>query len=196
MKIDDTTFTRVSPSGVLEVLDMVSGEVISTSEPLTVATRYEYSPTYGKAVCELVRGGMLMSECATRPGVPPLQVLYSWRDRYPDFAEGLERARADRAERYHDQIVQAVGAIEDRETAVVETARINALKWLAEKGNPARYGQKVAVDQKIEGQVGFYVLDTGISREKKELPSSGEKAIIEIECKNINTDEGVRDETI
>jgi len=177
-----TTFTRMNRLGELEVVDMISGEILTTERHLEVGARYKYTPDYGRAICSLIAEGRTLSECVRMKGVPPLSILYSWMERYPDFRERLEQARRDRAEVYHDMIISSAEAIEDKESAIVETARINALKWAAERGNPRRYGSKVEVDQRHSGEVGFYVLDTGIRR-KKELQCGEDTDTIEGECK-------------
>jgi hypothetical protein len=82
-----------------------------------------------------------------------------WARKHPDFGDALKNAREDRAEYYHDKVIETVEALKEKDDVPVVKEQVAAYKWAAEKGNPNRYGKSTA-----EGSVGnvTIIVDTGI----------------------------------
>ena len=62
-----------------------------------------YSPELAAKICELIRSGKSERQICAMKGMPAIQTLWVWKQKYPDFLEQSARARADSAEFYNDQ---------------------------------------------------------------------------------------------
>lgn len=62
-----------------------------------------YSPELAAKICELIRSGKSERQICAIKGMPAIQTLWVWKQKYPDFLEQSARARADSAEFYNDQ---------------------------------------------------------------------------------------------
>lgn len=62
-----------------------------------------YSPELAAKICELIRSGKSERQICAMKGMPAIQTLWVWKQKYPDFLEQSARARADSAELYNDQ---------------------------------------------------------------------------------------------
>jgi transposase-like protein len=164
------TFTRVDKDGVLREYDMFTGAVVSTSEDLIKCIPYKYTVELGNAICQRLREGKTVQQICEERGMPDVHTLYSWRATFPDFKEKIDLAREDRADYFFNKVVAVAEESEVADRGEVPSLRLQAdlYKWAAEKGAPRRYGNKVSVENKHSGEVGFYVMNTGVSREKAE----------------------------
>ena len=174
-------FDRLTPEGHLETIDMYTGEVVSSTANVCSKRDYSYTVDWGDAICEAVRTGMTMKQINDDPRLPPVGIIYKWRDLHPDFKERLIAAKKDRGEYYRDRVIETAEDIEDKEGATIARVKMEAYKWAAEKDDPARYGANIKVDTKHSGQVGFFALRTGVPRseEEKELTPGADGLSIE-----------------
>ena len=62
-----------------------------------------YSPELAAKICELIRSGKSERQICAMKGMPAIQTLWVWKQKYPDFLVQSARARADSAEFYNDQ---------------------------------------------------------------------------------------------
>ena len=62
-----------------------------------------YSPELAAKICELIRSGKSERQICAMKGMPAIQTLWVWKQKYSDFLEQSARARADSAEFYNDQ---------------------------------------------------------------------------------------------
>ena len=62
-----------------------------------------YSPELAAKICELIRSGKSERQICAMNGMPAIQTLWVWKQKYPDFLVQSARARADSAEFYNDQ---------------------------------------------------------------------------------------------
>ena len=77
---------------------------------------------------------------------------------------GLEQARIDRTERWHDEALQTADEAYkagDDKMAGLAKLKIDVRKWAAEKGDPDRYATKTKVQQE---SVMTVMVHTGILR--------------------------------
>lgn len=122
-----------------------------------------YSEVLGELIAQKVMEGTLLTKLCNGVDFPSYSQVCRWRAKYSEFADLLESARKFRAEKYHDDIVELS---EDKEADEEEVARrrleIESKKWLAEKNDNSRFGNKT----KVEGMAGATVLlvNTGIQR--------------------------------
>jgi len=162
-----TTFWKVRDDRkTYDLIDMYSGDVVTTiGGTPAVKNVVPYTPEIGRLICDLIREGWKVCDICKQVGMPTVSQLYLWRKNYPDFAEFMNQSRVDSADYYFEKALErAEGELSKEEVPGAKLA-VDTYKWAAEKSNPKRYGSKVEVDNKLSGNVGLYVLNTGINRE-------------------------------
>lgn len=156
-----------SESGDLEVIDLLTGEVIINSAKQEVGKTL-YSFDYAKAmyICELVRQGNTLASISKLKGMPPLEIIAHWQRSDRMFAEELKLARKQRGEAYHDKVIDLAhdAAIANKDQVSGISAAINAFKWAAERNLPEQYGNKVVHEGNAEKPIVMRVINTGINR--------------------------------
>ncbi len=105
------------------------------------APRVYYSPATVDRICRRIARGEPWLELANKPGIPSYDRLYAWRNKYPEFAEALARARLMAAEVRADQAVQAAEAI-TVDTLAVGRVKIAAYQKFAKDPAPPGHGSK------------------------------------------------------
>lgn len=103
-----------------------------------------------RMVCEMVVEGQTVRQIADHFGVSPGTVLY-WIESKPEYAEQYARARASAADMFENDIIEAAQAVTP-ETAAADRVKIDALKWVAARRAPKRYGDKL--QQEVTGPDG------------------------------------------
>jgi len=120
-------------------------------------------------ICQKYMEGKTMAEISKLDGVPPKHIIYQWKRKQPDFRKQLIAAKEDRAEYFHDELIDEARSITHKSEAPVAKVKIDALKWAAERGNPKEYGV-IKEEQKAPGPLQI-IIDTGIRRTEKEVIS-------------------------
>jgi hypothetical protein len=146
----------------VKTYDIRTGEVISVDGVLAENTKFLYSLEIGDAICNLVRGGMTLTEVSRVKGMPALCVIYRWREIHPEFKQRLDIARSDKGDYYHDKAVEVLEDIETKDDVPVGKLKFEGYMKLAEKNNPDRYQQKGAGVAAGALQI---IVNTGIVRE-------------------------------
>lgn len=160
-----------SETGELEVIDMITGEVVKNSVvPLDVnAYRFDYAKAV--LICQEIRKGRTLKSIGEDPDFPPLEVITHWQrnDRY--FAQELIIARKDRAEHHFDKVAeladeaaQAASRMSNRDEISAGKLAIDSYKWLAEKGDSERFGKSITHQGSEEKPILMRVINTGINR--------------------------------
>lgn len=104
-------------------------------------TYVRYSPKIAQAICERLAQGEVWARISANDQMPAYSTLYDWRDRYPEFAAALNRAREMAADYFADRVLEvAEGATSA--TASGDRLRVGALQWRAAKAAPHVYGRK------------------------------------------------------
>jgi len=178
-------YHKLDDDGNIRAIDMYTGEVVSLAEHEVLGRSYKYTLNWGDAICEAIRQGMTMKKIGDHPKYPPLSVIYTWRDRHPDFKERMKAAKQDRAEFHRDRALEIAEETESKEEAHVNRLKVDTHKWAASKDDPARYENNIKVEQHHTGQVGFFALRTGVPRSEgeKELTEGRDGLTIEGNCK-------------
>lgn len=124
----------------------------------------EYTQERAEAICALISEGMSVASVAEVDGMPTARTIFKWLARgeggEPDdpasFVQQYTRARASRAdarfERVDDLMEKVAQGLIDPAAARV---MLDAIKWQTGKENYGKYGDKVQVDNKHSGSVGF-----------------------------------------
>lgn len=100
-----------------------------------------YSPKIGKAICERLAQGEVWGRICANTQMPSYSTLYDWRDRYPEFADGLARAREMAADFFADRVMEVADTVTSG-TASGDRVRVGILQWRAAKAAPHLYGRK------------------------------------------------------
>lgn len=175
--MNDTTdfhFYR-DDDGELKQINLTTGEETFAALP-TARSTFKYSLAVAQQIVQHVREGMPITRIAKLAGFPEASVIYSWQRSHPDFGSALTAAREDRAEYYHDKVIEEVEQLSEKDDVPVVKERVSAYKWAAEKGNPERYGKA-----KGEGGSGTVtiIVDTGVPQ----------PIVVEGTCTNIQTED-------
>jgi len=149
-------------TGKLETFNIHTGELVATEG--TVPSTFVYSVEMGEAICNLIREGRTVHEIATLKGMPPLHLIYRWRNAHPDFSQKLKAAKHDRADYFHDKAVEVLEKSDGftKDEAPMTKLRFDGYLKLAEKNNPEEYTDK---NKQVAGSsTTVIMIDTGIRR--------------------------------
>jgi hypothetical protein len=156
-------------TGKLETVCLDTGEVISTEEDRRDLSRFKFNYETALLICQRVREGYTLKKLGDSPDLPALAVIHYWMRSNASFKEEMKMARSDRAEYYHDKVMEIADNTDSGEQVQVNKFKTDQYKWGAERGNPERYGNKTTIDGTIENKVSMIVLNTGISRKKPDI---------------------------
>jgi len=161
--------TRDPESGELQVIDMETGEVVSSQTNLIPKETFAFSYELAMLICQKVAEGATMSQLDSDPEIPPLHIIQHWRRAQPMFDAELKLARKQRADVYHDRVAEIArnaGEMNYGSREEIAGAKLAAdqYRWLAEKGNPDAYGNKVTHEGSEEKPITMRVINTGINR--------------------------------
>lgn len=121
----------------------------------------EYSPELGDRICARIAGGESVKKICQDKSMPCKTAVFSWMRRYPEFLEQYERAKAEQADAFAEDILDIADDvsqdwIEDanhpegrkynHEAVQRSRLRVDTRKWLASKFKPKRYGDKVLTE--------------------------------------------------
>jgi hypothetical protein len=107
----------------------------------------EFTPDLGQRVCDLIAEGEAIVDVCAKPGFPSARDIARWRVQHDEFAIALAAAKDTRADVRADTIH---GYVREMKAGKLDPATgkacIDALRWLAGKDSPARYGDRVVTD--------------------------------------------------
>jgi hypothetical protein len=100
-----------------------------------------YSKGLTERICERIAAGESWSSFHWTEGMPSYSTLYTWRDKHPEFAAALQRARDMAADWWAEQALE-VAREATKDTATADRLHVNTLLWHAARGAPYRYGSR------------------------------------------------------
>lgn len=102
-----------------------------------------WSQELADQICERISNGeTLRAVCRDIKIAPSTVIEWTWKNK--EFFEQYTRARQKQADAYADMILdEAFNSIDPQ----IGRLRVDALKWVASKLAPKRYGDKVEVEQ-------------------------------------------------
>lgn len=102
-----------------------------------------WSQELADQICERISNGeTLRAVCRDIKIAPSTVIEWTWKNK--EFFEQYTRARQKQADAYADMILDEAFNSHD---AQIGRLRVDALKWVASKLAPKRYGDKVEVEQ-------------------------------------------------
>lgn len=104
-------------------------------------------------VCAQVANGKTLRQIGAFFGVDAGTIL-KWIAETPEFTQQYARARDSAADLFETEIIEAAMSV-GPETAAADRVKIDALKWVAARRAPKKYGDRVA--QEISGPEGSAV---------------------------------------
>lgn len=140
---DTTMIVRNQRTGKLETICLETGEVLNALNASDMS-RYKFHLETAAAICQAIREGRTLKSLHDDPDFPDLAVIHYWRRNNATFDEEIKLARKERAEYYHDRVLElADNTIPERDEIALAKFRADQYKWAAEKGDPGSYGNKI-----------------------------------------------------
>jgi hypothetical protein len=165
----DNPFDATTKAGFTEVV-RPNGTTFWTQAGVDTkeAKDWFYNPMLGGAIAgEVSNGGRLSSLHKKHTWCPPYAILARWLSKIPEFKEMVDEALRHRATLHFEEIIeiadetaQAMKGTEDEFNA--GKLKIDARKFMAEKGDQDKYGTKNKGGGDVAVQI---VIDTGIIRD-------------------------------
>lgn len=123
----------------------------------------DYNKEIASAICaELAEGRSLRTVCKS-DNMPAMSTVFLWLRDHKEFSEQYAQAKEESAEAQHeeladlgDQAIQLAQSLPGQQaSAAVQAVRLKAdnLKWSMSKMKPKKYGDKLDVDAKVDGQL-------------------------------------------
>lgn len=103
-----------------------------------------YTEEIADMICDKLTEGLSLRKICQLDGFPKASAIYTWLDKYPEFAEKYTRAREVATEDMLEDILE----IADHPTldAQEKRVRIDTRKWAMGKLKPKKYGEKQALE--------------------------------------------------
>jgi len=181
------TFSMYSSNtmGVPETLELVvlqDGTKVWTQPALAPTIKGTndvlFSPMIIDLLCQkIVEGKNITDICGLAP-FPSYVTFSRWRREHPWIDQAIEKARADRAEFYRDQIMkEAASAVSTKDPINASSLKIDALKWASSIDDPTRYSPKAKVEATVNMPTQI-IVNTGIDRGPRPVQPIEDKAMI------------------
>jgi hypothetical protein len=149
-----------------------------------------YTREKAQTICEMIENGMTLQAICELPDMPSISSVYNWQDENPEFLESYARARVRKADTLADMVLSEAFNSHD---AQIGRLRVDALKWMASKLSPKRYGDKIEVESNSQQnfKLSFSVPDRNTHDSLQDLKALPEPVpqIIEIEPESLEIKE-------
>lgn len=147
-----------------------------------------YTKEKAQTICELIENGMTLQAICKLPDMPTISSIYNWQDEHPEFLESYTRARVRKADTLADMVLSEAFNSHD---AQIGRLRVDALKWMASKLSPKRYGDKIEVESNSQQnfKISFSVPDRNTHDSLQDLQALPDATpqIIDIKTESIET---------
>jgi hypothetical protein len=158
-----TAIVKNKTTGQLETICLDTGEVLNTGINPKDMSKYKFNMDTALLVCQKIREGATLKQIGDDPALPNLTVIHYWRRSNLSFNEEIKLARKERAEYYHDKVLEIAEETVDRDEVSVAKFKTDQYRWAAEKGDPSSYGNKI--EHSGSNTAPSIVIVTGIKRE-------------------------------
>jgi hypothetical protein len=118
-----------------------------------------YTPELGDRICDELTNGKSLVKICEPDDMPATVSIYKWLREHEEFANNYTRARENQADKYADEIVEIADRATDKDSAAAMKVRVDARKWVSSKLKPKKYGDKLDLDQTIDGKITIQTLD-------------------------------------
>ena len=100
------------------------------------------------SICKLVAQGKTLRQVAAETGLSEGTILRRV-SREPEHVEQYTRAREAAADIFETDIIEAAQSV-TADSATADRVKIDALKWVAARRAPKKYGDKMAIEATVE----------------------------------------------
>lgn len=140
---------------------------------------WHYNEVYKDLVANHIAAGRTMSWVCKQPGFPSTSIMMKWRLQHNDFDDAIRAAYKARAEFRADQIADSLAETAELDKEDVPAAKLlyEQRKWLAEKDDPDRYGNRIKHSGDTENPMIIQV-NTGV--DTTPLPEPEDENVIDI----------------
>ena len=104
-----------------------------------------YTQELGDEICHRIATGETLRTIIQDSHMPDRVTIYRWLEVNEDFRNQYTHARSQQADHYFEQIIDESFASHD---AQIGRLRVDALKWVASKMQPKKYGDKLEIETK------------------------------------------------
>jgi hypothetical protein len=101
-------------------------------------------------ICDRIAKGETLRSIITSDNMPERRTIYSWLEANESFQHQYAHARSQQADHYFEQIIDESFSSHD---AQIGRLRVDALKWVASKMQPKKYGDKLEIETKGDSAV-------------------------------------------
>jgi hypothetical protein len=122
-----------------------------------------YTDAIADKICAAIASGQTVRQVVI-DGITH-DTWFGWLSKHEYFSQHYARARDTSADMFETEILQEAMAVSP-ETASASRVKIDALKWVAARRAPKRYGDRVAVDH--GGSIGIEQLISGAGDDASE----------------------------
>lgn len=119
----------------------------------------KYTEELASEICKQIMEGKSLRQICESKEMPDRSTVHDWLARDETFAVQYARARDTQADTLADDIVAISDTATDKDSAAAAKVRVDARKWVAAKLKPKRYGDKLDLDQTIDGKITIQTLD-------------------------------------
>lgn len=101
-------------------------------------------------ICDRIAKGETLRTIIKDSHMPERKTIYSWLEANESFQHQYAQARSQQADNYFEQIVDEAFTSHD---AQIGRLRVDALKWVASKMQPKKYGDKLEIETKGDSNI-------------------------------------------
>lgn len=171
-----TTHFKTMSDGTIAEIDNYSNKIVrkqpsefeASCEPSILPVPYLYphhrqmpydEDMASSVICGITEGHTIKSLCS-QPNMPSAGTIGRWRVENIDFDDACRRARAIRAECYHDKIADTAEEELDWKEVPAAKLKFDKLKWLAAVNDPRTFA--ASKGEKTNTTAQNVIIDTGI----------------------------------
>lgn len=123
-----------------------------------------YTPELADTICGLLAEGISVRTICKMDGMPAASTVFLWLRSYPEFVAQYGRAKEESAEALAEEMLDIA---DDRgEDPQSRRVRIDTRKWLAAKLKPKKYGEKLELGGKVDGDMKLSGIVTFVEAKK------------------------------
>ena len=127
----NSTIVKNPTTGKYETICLDTGEILNTSNPMDLS-RYRFDLDVALIICQRIREGATLKQIGDDPTLPSLTVLHYWRRTNATFDQEIKLARKERAEYFHDKVLEIADEVVDREEVPVAKFKADQYRWAAD----------------------------------------------------------------
>lgn len=138
-----------------------------------------YTQELADEICNRIAKGETLRTIILDEHMPDRVTIYRWLEVNEDFRNQYAHARLQQADNYFEQVIDEAFTSHD---AQIGRLRMDALKWVASKMQPKKYGDKLEIEAKGDSAISIQFAiperkPEAIELESGKLPSPHEDRV-------------------